>query len=243
MVTNKATEETALAKGQISMGQTGLVLQNLDDLWRMAGMIWNSGTAPKSYKNQESVVVAILHGAEVGFNPMQAVQAIAVINGKPSLYGDAMLAVVRNSGKLASIEEHIDGKNDDRVAVCSVARLGDPAKEFRFSWRQATVARLVIKDVWKAYPERMLMFKARAWALRDTFGDILMGLASAEEQMDIIDVESKVIPTRDELMDQVAEAFVAEVTEEMAGPDIAIEDVAFADPEPVINQDTDDVGW
>ena len=47
---------------------------------------------------------------------------------------------------------------------------------------------------WTQYPDRMLLFRARGFALRDAFGDYLRGLRTVEEQGDIIDVT----PTRAE---------------------------------------------
>ena len=59
-------------------------------------------------------------GAEIGLQPLQAMQNIAVINGRPSLWGDAVLALVRSSGLLEQFEE----TQTEDMATCTVKRKG-----------------------------------------------------------------------------------------------------------------------
>src|SRR6185503_4726297 len=113
----------------------------------------------------------------LGLNPMASLQNIAVINGKPSVYGDCQLAVVRASGLFdeKAFEERIEGTGDNMKAICKVRRLpnGNVATN-EFSIADARRAGLADKTIWKQYPQRMLKFRARSWVLRDNFGDILL---------------------------------------------------------------------
>jgi hypothetical protein len=208
-MTTTATEKTAtVLAAPINVGNRGLVLKTLDDYWRYASFIVKAGVAPKDMKSPEAIVVALQLGAEVGLPPMAALQNVMVINGRPSLYGDAQLAVVRDSGKFddAAFREWFEGEGDDYAACCTVRRRGggQPITQ-RFSIRQAKKAKLWTKSgPWTDYPERMLQWRARGWALRDGFSDALKGLSlSVEEAHDIptpdmIDVEplsSSVMPT------------------------------------------------
>ena len=93
-----------------------IVPQDAEQAFRMAQMIVNSGMAPKGMDKPEKVVAAIFAGLEVGLKPLQAVQSIAVINGRPTVWGDAAIGLVQGSGLLADQEEVIEGENDDRVA-------------------------------------------------------------------------------------------------------------------------------
>jgi hypothetical protein len=73
--------------------QRGLALSSFDDAFRFAGMVAKSDFAPKDFRGKpEACLLAIQHGAELGLTPMQSLQSIAVINGKPSIYGDAAKA-------------------------------------------------------------------------------------------------------------------------------------------------------
>jgi hypothetical protein len=116
---------------------------------------------------------------------MASLQNISVINGKPSVYGDAMLAVCMASPVCESVHEWTEGDGDNTVAFCRAQRRGYPEATPRsFSVSDAKKAGLWTKDVWKAYPTRMLQMRARGFALRDTFPDVLRGVISREEAED-----------------------------------------------------------
>jgi hypothetical protein len=170
----------------------GIVPADFQTSLRMAKVIAASGMAPKSYYSGgadpiAAVWTAIQLGAECGLSPMASVQNIAVIGGRPGLFGPAMLAVVIRSGTLARHHEHVDGEGDARAASCTVQRVGGDEKVFRFSVADAKRARLWGKSgPWTEYPDRMLLARARTFALRDVFPDVLLGLsASVEELQDI----------------------------------------------------------
>jgi hypothetical protein len=177
----------------------GVQLHGFEDSLRASKVIVASGTAPRSLfadgVDPVAAVWAVIQlGAEVGLTPMASVQNIALINGRPGLYGPAMLAVVEASGKLESIEEWIEGEGDARTAYCRVKRIGRPAHTASFAVADSKRAGLWDKrgkngslTPWQQYPDRMLMMRARSFALKDRFPDVLMGLGqgSAEELADI----------------------------------------------------------
>jgi len=181
-------QQTALATAEpkvpIKIGERGAELRTIDEMWRFAQMIGQSGLAPKGFDTPAAVMVALQMGAELGLSPMASLQNIAVINGKPSVYGDCQLAVVRASGLFdeKAFSERIEGTGDAMKAICTVRRLpnGNPATN-EFSIADARRAGLAEKAIWKQYPQRMLKFRARSWVLRDNFGDILLGFPCVEE--------------------------------------------------------------
>jgi len=124
---------------------------------------------------------------EVGLPPMRALQSIATINGKPAIYGDAQLALTRKSGLLEVFEESYEGEegSDGFTAICTVKRRGDAeATVEKFSVADAKKAKLWGKvGPWVTHPKRMLRYKARAFALRDKFADVLLGLCHSVEEM------------------------------------------------------------
>jgi hypothetical protein len=151
----------------------------------MAEMIARSDFAPKDYKGKpENVIIAVQMGADLGLKPMQALQNIAVINGRPSIYGDAALALVMPV--LERFKEYCEGEGDSLVAVCIAKRKGWPDETIRtFSVKDAKAAGLWTKQgPWSTYPKRMMQFRARGFALRDVAADLLLGLVLAEEAED-----------------------------------------------------------
>jgi hypothetical protein len=179
-MSDQDTKQSAL----ITVGPSGgLAPQNFEGAYRMAQIMAASGMMPKGMERVESVLVAIQMGMEVGLSPMAAVQNIAVVNGRPTLWGDAMLGLVRGSGLLLGIAETIEGEGDHMAAVCTVTRKADMGETVgRFSVADAKRASLWGKSgPWTQYPRRMLQMRARAFALRDKFPDVLRGLYAREE--------------------------------------------------------------
>ena len=165
----------------------GLALASMDDAYRFAKMVASSEFAPKDFRNKaESCLLAIQAGSEVGLSPMQSLQSIAVINGKPSIYGDTALAVCKCSPVCEWVRERIEGDGDAMVAICEAKRRGDAEPVVsRFTMADAKRAGLAGKSgPWTQYPRRMLQMRARGFALRDAFPDLLHGLVTAEEAQD-----------------------------------------------------------
>lgn len=162
----------------------GLMPQTFEGAMQFANIISKSSLLPRDYQNNPgNILSAIQYGSEIGLSPFQAMQSLAVINGRPSLYGDALLALVRSSGLLEYCKEEIF---DDK-AVCTVKRKNEPIEIIReFSKDDAKKAGLLNKSgPWSLYPKRMLQMRARAFALRDGFADVLRGVSSAEEMQDV----------------------------------------------------------
>jgi len=165
----------------------GLALASFDDAFRFAKMVASSEFAPKDFKNKpESCMLAIQHGSEVGLSPMQSLQSIAVINGRPTIWGDAALALVQSSPVCEYVREYTEGEGDNLTAVCEAKRRGYPAPTVaKFSMADAKRAGLAGKSgPWSQYPARMLALRARGFALRNAFADALRGLITAEEAQD-----------------------------------------------------------
>lgn len=159
-----------------------LAPKDLDEAMRFADMLAGSSIVPKDYIGKPgNCLVAIQWGMELGLQPMQAMQSIAVINGRPSLWGDAMLALVKAHPAFEWIKEECDGN----VATCTIKRRGEPEVVQSFSMEEAKRAGLTGKaGPWTQYPKRMLQMRARGFALRDAFPDALRGVVSAEEARD-----------------------------------------------------------
>jgi hypothetical protein len=159
-----------------------IIPQNLAEVMQIAEIIFASRLSPEGFKTPQAVAVAIMHGAEIGLTPMLSVQRIAVINGRPTLWGDGVPALVRGSGLCEYIEEYIDGDGDNRVAVCKSKWRGEPKETVRkFSVEDAKTAELWGTRNWKKFPERMLQMRARGFLTRDLYADVLGGMYLKEE--------------------------------------------------------------
>ncbi|WP_211260734.1 recombinase RecT [Pseudoxanthomonas dokdonensis] len=157
--------------------------QTFDQALTFCDYLADSDLVPKDFKGKPAnCLIAMQWGAELGLKPLQAVQNIAIINGRPALWGDAVIALVRSSPLCEYITESDDGK----AATCRVKRRGEPEEVRIFSMDDAKAAGLAGKQgPWTQYPKRMRQMRARAFALRDVFPDVLKGMPIAEEIMDI----------------------------------------------------------
>lgn len=218
----------------------------LDDAMVLAKHLSESDMVPDHYRRKPAnALLAIMHGQEIGLSPNQALQSIAVINGRTTVWGDAMLALVIAHPKCESVKEEIvkhaqrfaaDGKKiaeadtelppDDWYARVEVKRAGHEPVVRTFSVRDAKRAGLWDKaGPWKNYPQRMLQLRARAFALRDAFPDILKGMAMREEMEDTLpariegrrvdDLEERVAQHEAEIMPRATDAAPAGGTDAM----------------------------
>lgn len=211
-----------------------IIPTSFDEAMKLAEIIAKSSLCPKAYKDRPGdVLIAVQMGAEVGLSPMQAVQNIAVINGQPSIWGDAALALVKASPSFEYIDEKTFGIWPDKntIASCIVKRKRQPAIERKFSHENAVRAQLLNKDNWMKYPERMLQMRARSWALRDMFPDVLKGLSICEEAIDIPTSDYKEVtktnPNNLEGVDLLKHVLDIPTTEEEALPEEPKEKIAL----------------
>ena len=160
-----------------------LAPKDLAQALEFANIMAKSSIIPKDFVgNPGNILVAVQWGMELGLQPMQAMQNIAVINGRPSLWGDAVIGLVRSS----SLCEYVIEETIDDKAVCRVKRRGEDEQIRIFTTDDAKKAGLLGKaGPWSQYPKRMMQMRARSWALRDVFPDVLRGMPIAEEVMDI----------------------------------------------------------
>lgn len=174
-------ESTALQPARAP--QFDLSPQTFEQALAFSDYLANSDMVPKDFKGKPgNCLVAIQWGMEIGLKPLQAMQNIAVINGRPCLWGDAVIALARNF----PLCEYIVEEDDGRTAICRVKRRSEAEQVRTFSMDDAKTAGLLGKQgPWTQYPKRMRQMRARAFAIRDVFPDALKGLPVAEEVMDM----------------------------------------------------------
>lgn len=157
-----------------------IIPNDIEDTWRVAQYVAKSGLAPSGMKTPEQCMVAIMKGLEMGLAPMTAIERIAVVNGRTTVYGDAIPALLwGNKFKL-------DEKEIENGYSCTVIRPCGSEITRTFTIDDAKQAGLWGKNgPWKQYPKRMLQMRARGLAARDGAADVLAGMYLAEEAQDI----------------------------------------------------------
>ena len=180
-MSNALTTQTG---GQLrAASQFDLSPQNFEQALTFSNYLAESDMVPKDFKGKPgNCLIAMQWGAELGLKPLQSLQNLAVINGRPALWGDAVIALV-----LASpVCEYVNEDDDGKTAFCRVKRKGGVEQVRSFSMDDAVKAGLASKQgPWSQYPKRMRQMRARAFALRDVFPDVLRGMPVAEELQDM----------------------------------------------------------
>jgi len=166
--------------------KTALEPTTLQEAMKFSDILASSTMVPRDFQGKPgNVLVAIQWGREVGLGPLQALQNIAVINGRPSIWGDAAIALVRGHPDCLSVQEGVEGEGETRQGWCEVTRRGEQPQRRTFSIADAKRAGLWGKSgPWTQYPDRMLQLRARGFAIRDVFPDALRGVMTREEAED-----------------------------------------------------------
>lgn len=174
------TENNALAPRGMGFD---LSPQTFEQAMKFSHMLAESDLVPKDFRGKPgNCLIAMQWGSELGLKPLQALSNIAVVNGRAALWGDAVIALVRSS----PLCEYVQESDDGHTATCRAKRRGEPEQVVTFSMDDAKQAGLAGKQgPWSQYPKRMRQMRARAFALRDVFPDVLRGMPVAEEVQDM----------------------------------------------------------
>lgn len=157
-----------------------IVPRSLDDLELLSKRLAESSLIPAAMRaNMPNVLVTIMTGQELGLAPMAALRSIHVIEGKPVLGADAMVAIVIASGKA---EYFTRVEESEEAVTYETKRRGDPHPR-RCTWtmEMAKRAGLHLKDNWRGYKRPMLAARAKAELARDVYPDVLAGCYTHDE--------------------------------------------------------------
>jgi len=180
----------------------GIVPQSFEEVQRLASMVvasglWKGDKKDTDQQKHAKATMAIMQGLECGVPPIQAIQSIAVINGKCVMYGDLLTALLWANG--FDIEQTIAGTGDQRTATCTITRPNGKKITRTFSVADAKKARLwderaTVKKQWDGkwedkpndspwfrFGDRMLGWRALGWAQKDGASDVTKGLQVREE--------------------------------------------------------------
>lgn len=183
-------------------GALAIVPRSFEEVWRYSTMLAAAGEmVPECYRGKpEACALAVMWAMELGISPIQAVQGIAPIKGRPAVWGDLALALTMQH---PDYEDLLEEPMHDAAGVvmgyrATAKRKGREPKVREFTIADAAKAGLIKRaqekgGPWRDYPQRMCQMRARSWAIRDQFPDALRGLYTAEEAIDIPDTDYTVV--------------------------------------------------
>ncbi len=171
---------------------TRLEPKNFQELEHIAQILGKSDIVPKEMIGKPAnILLALMFGNEIGLTPAQALQNIMVVNGRPTLWGDAVMGLVESSGQQEWWKDAYNPALDGGTWSFTTKRKGRDPVTRTFSEKDAVAAKLDKKEgPWQQYKPRMKFHRARSWALRDVYPDILKGIRVFEEERDVINLEA-----------------------------------------------------
>jgi len=142
------------------------------------------------FKNTEEAVALMLMAQAEGNHPAKAAQEYHVIQGRPALKADAMLARFQAAGGVVEWE-----KVTDEVVSAYFSHPTACPKPVLVDWtmERAKTARLTGKDNWSKYPRQMLKARVISEGVRMTFPGVTVGLYTPEEVMQFDDDKPEVL--------------------------------------------------
>lgn len=123
---------------------------------------------------------AIIFGAEVGLSPLQALQGIYVIGGKPALYARSLMAITLAHGHQVWTEELTDA----RAIVCGRRRGTDNVERVVWTIDRAKKAGYTKNAKYGSDPQSMLLARAQSDVCRRVAADALLGMPYSVEELE-----------------------------------------------------------
>lgn len=164
---------------------------SMNDKMQYAQALAQASLLPKQYqRNPGNVLLAVELGESLGIPPIQAINTVHVIEGKPSASSGLISALVRRAGHTLRV------KGNDQAATAEIVRSDDPDFTYSVTWDmgRARNAGVTGKDNWKKYPAAMLKARAITEVARDACQEALMGVQYTPEELGaVVDEEGNVV--------------------------------------------------
>ena len=150
---------------------------SISELEQMANHIVKSGLF--GIRKVEEAVALMLIAAAEGRHPGTVAAEYHIIQGRPALKADAILARFQSAGGRVEWSEYTD--------ECVCGTFSHPAGgSLKVDWdmTRAKAAGLGSKDNWKKYPRQMLRARAISDGVRGVYPAVLQGFYTPEEVQD-----------------------------------------------------------
>lgn len=194
---------------------------------RVAKMLCSSNLIPKDYQgNVQNTMIALEMANRIGASPLMVMQNLYVIQGRPSWSSTFIIAALNASKRFSPIRFECGGEGEDygcyafATDTATKQKLDGP----RITMKMAAAEGWLTKpgSKWKTMPELMIRYRAAAFFGRLYAPDIMMGMQTAEEVIDITEYASndqmafiESLLHTSTLEDRQREAIEAEVTAEL----------------------------
>ena len=164
---------------------------------RMAKALGSSTLVPQMYQGAQNIgnaIIALEMAQRMGAAPLLIMQNLYIVHGQPSWSAKFLIATFNQSNKYEPISYEWKGDPQSQEYGCrAVSKFLATGKEIRGPWIDWHLVKAEGWDSkngskWRTMPEKMFMYRAAAWMIDTVAPELSMGLPTAEDAADYIDV-------------------------------------------------------
>ncbi len=189
-------QTSAVAKPRQNFAVSMTNLEGFELAQRCAKLLASSTLVPKEYQgNLSNCVIALNMAQRIGADPLQVMQNLVIVHGRPTWSSQFLIATVNTSGRFSALRFEFFGEQGTDTWGCRA-----------WAVERATNEKLVGADItiaiakaegwygkngskWKTMPQQMLMYRAGSWWTRAFAPELSMGLQTADEVGDVYDAQ------------------------------------------------------
>ena len=199
-------------------------IQSFEDAQRMAKVFVNSSLVPQQFKGDlGSCLIALNMANRMKADPLQVMQNIYIVHGKPSFSSSYLIACFNQCGRYSAIRYKFEGEKGTDTwgckAVATELATGEILEGVTVTMAMAKAEGWYNKagSKWKTMPELMMRYRAATFLIRSVAPEIALGFTTTEEVLDITDKAVEVTPTT--LADLAKQSMEIEEVEPVAEPE------------------------
>lgn len=199
-------------------------IQSFEDAQRMAKVFVNSSLVPQQFKGDlGSCLIALNMANRMKADPLQVMQNIYIVHGKPSFSSSYLIACFNQCGRYSAIRYKFEGEKGTDTwgckAVATELATGEILEGVTVTMAMAKAEGWYNKagSKWKTMPELMMRYRAATFLIRSVAPEIALGFTTTEEVLDITDRAVEVTPTT--LADLAKQSMEIEEVEPVAEPE------------------------
>lgn len=189
---------------------------------RLAETLAKSAIVPGALRGKPAdLFLVLLTARDLGIAPTFGLSKIHVVDGKPTLAAEAMLALGLQHGHDLWVEETTSSR-----AVAKGRRRGsDRVQEVVYTIDDAAAAGLAGKGPWKAHPAAMLRARAISSLCRFVIPDVLMGVSYTPDEAEEAAERDRVAPVAPVALGAALRGDSVTVDEPEAGIPVQLDEV------------------
>lgn len=181
----------------------GLILQQ-------ANYLSESTLVPDQFrKNVPNVVIALEIASRMQASPLAVMQNLYIVHGKPGWSAQFIIAAINSTGKFSPLRFDLQGSGDGRscaawaVEKATGEKLVGPAVSIEMAKKEGWTSRNGSK--WQTMSEMMLRYRAATFFGRLYAPEILMGMHTTDEIVEISDADFRVVKEEEANQGEVVE--------------------------------------